>query len=159
MLSSFIWQSYEKPSSSYCVMLYFWWGYRRNLTLITLESERVNLLVVKASFLKTWPKIKCRRNKERQTSRYCCKMNLAMKTMVCHQKQKTTKIISHLHSCPLHSLGSLLYTGTHTSHWCWHIVHLDHTLDQEIDTHWYLHGKEEMFFCILYVETCYSGQI
>ena len=29
-----------KPRSSYCVMLYFWWGYRRNLTLFTLTSER-----------------------------------------------------------------------------------------------------------------------
>ena len=35
--------SYEKPSSSYCVMLYFWWGCRRTLTLITLGSERVKL--------------------------------------------------------------------------------------------------------------------
>ena len=33
--------SYEKPSSSYCVMWYIWWGCRRNLTLITLGSERV----------------------------------------------------------------------------------------------------------------------
>ena len=39
--SSFIWVSYEKPSSSYCVMLYFWWGYSRNLKLISLGSERV----------------------------------------------------------------------------------------------------------------------
>ena len=39
--SSFIWVSHEKPSSPYCVMLYFWWGCRRNLKLITLVSERV----------------------------------------------------------------------------------------------------------------------
>ena len=42
MQSSFIWVSYEKPSSPYCVMYYYWWGCRRNLTLITLGSERVN---------------------------------------------------------------------------------------------------------------------
>ena len=40
--SSFIWVSYEKPSSSYCVMSYIWWGCRRNLKLITLGSESVN---------------------------------------------------------------------------------------------------------------------
>ena len=33
--SSFIWESYEKPSSSYCVMSYFWWGCRRSLKSIT----------------------------------------------------------------------------------------------------------------------------
>ena len=43
VLSSFIWVSYEKPSSSYCVMSYFWWGHRGNLKLITLGSERVEL--------------------------------------------------------------------------------------------------------------------
>ena len=32
-----------KPSSSYCVMGYFWQGCRRNLTLITLWSERVDI--------------------------------------------------------------------------------------------------------------------
>ena len=31
----------EKTSSLYCVMLYFWWGHRGNLNLITLGSERV----------------------------------------------------------------------------------------------------------------------
>ena len=35
-----IWVSYEKPSSSYCVMQYYWWGYSRNLNLITLETKR-----------------------------------------------------------------------------------------------------------------------
>ena len=39
VLSSFIWVSYEKPSFAYCVMWYFWWGCRRNLTLITRESK------------------------------------------------------------------------------------------------------------------------
>ena len=39
----FIWESYEKSNSSYCMMLYFWWGCRRNLNLITLGSERVTL--------------------------------------------------------------------------------------------------------------------
>ena len=34
-------KSYEKPSSLYCVMLHSWWGCRKNLTLITLGSERV----------------------------------------------------------------------------------------------------------------------
>ena len=34
--------SYEKPSSSYCVMRYFWRGCRGNVTLITLGSETVN---------------------------------------------------------------------------------------------------------------------
>ena len=33
--------SYEKPSSLYCAMLFSWWGCRRNLTLITLGSDRV----------------------------------------------------------------------------------------------------------------------
>ena len=33
---SFIWVSYEKPSSSHCVMSYLRWGCRRNLKLITL---------------------------------------------------------------------------------------------------------------------------
>ena len=42
--SSFIWVSYEKRSSPYCVMSYFWWGCRRNLKLITLGSERVRNL-------------------------------------------------------------------------------------------------------------------
>ena len=42
--SSFIWVSYEKSSSSYCSMQYFWWGCRGNLKLITLGSERVNRL-------------------------------------------------------------------------------------------------------------------
>ena len=32
--------SYERPSSPYCVMSYFWWGCRRNLTLITLVFNR-----------------------------------------------------------------------------------------------------------------------
>ena len=41
-LSLFIWVSYEKPSSPYCVMSYFLWGCRGILTLITLRSERVN---------------------------------------------------------------------------------------------------------------------
>ena len=35
----FIWVSYEKPSSSYCVMLHFW-GCSGNLKLITLGSDR-----------------------------------------------------------------------------------------------------------------------
>ena len=30
---------YEKLSSSYCVMFYFWWGCRRNLKLITLGRK------------------------------------------------------------------------------------------------------------------------
>ena len=34
--------SYEKPSSPYWVMLYIWWGCRRDWKLITLGSERVN---------------------------------------------------------------------------------------------------------------------
>ena len=38
--SSFIWVSYEKPSSSYCVMLNFWWGCRGNL--ITSGNKRIN---------------------------------------------------------------------------------------------------------------------
>ena len=38
-----MWVSHEMPSSSYCVMSYFWWGCRRNLKLITLGSERVKL--------------------------------------------------------------------------------------------------------------------
>ena len=42
--SSVIWVS-EKPSSSYSVMLYFWWGCRVNLKLITLGRERVELQV------------------------------------------------------------------------------------------------------------------
>ena len=42
--SSFIWVSYEKSSSSYCSMQYFWWGCRGNLKLIALGSERVNRL-------------------------------------------------------------------------------------------------------------------
>ena len=33
----------EKPSSPYYVMLYFWWGCRGILKLITLRSERVNM--------------------------------------------------------------------------------------------------------------------
>ena len=39
--SSFIWVSYEKPSSSYYVMCYFWWGCRGNSILITLGRWRV----------------------------------------------------------------------------------------------------------------------
>ena len=38
----FIWVSYEKSSSPYCVMLYFWRGCRGNSKLITLRSERVH---------------------------------------------------------------------------------------------------------------------
>ena len=38
--SSFIWVSYEKPSSWYFVVKYFWWGCRENWRLITLGSER-----------------------------------------------------------------------------------------------------------------------
>ena len=34
--------SYENSSSSYCVMSYFWRGWRGNLKFITLGSERVN---------------------------------------------------------------------------------------------------------------------
>ena len=42
VLWSFILVSFEKPSSSYCVMLHFWWSYGRgSLKLITLGSERV----------------------------------------------------------------------------------------------------------------------
>ena len=37
--SFFVWLSYEKPSSSYWVMSCYWWGYRRNLNLITLCSQ------------------------------------------------------------------------------------------------------------------------
>ena len=33
---------YSMKSSSYCVMWYHSWGYRRNLNLITFGSERVN---------------------------------------------------------------------------------------------------------------------
>ena len=40
--SFFIRVSYEKPSSSHCVMSYFWWGCRRSLNLITLGSGRFN---------------------------------------------------------------------------------------------------------------------
>ena len=39
--SSFNWVRVEKPSSSYCVMIYFWRGCRRNSKLITLGSERL----------------------------------------------------------------------------------------------------------------------
>ena len=47
MSSSFIWVSYENPSSSYCsycssYLPYFWWVCRGNFILITLGSERVN---------------------------------------------------------------------------------------------------------------------
>ena len=37
--STIIWVSDEKPSSSYWLMYYFWWGCRGNLKLITLGSE------------------------------------------------------------------------------------------------------------------------
>ena len=33
--------SNEKPSSPYCVTLYFWWGSRGNLKLITLGRKTV----------------------------------------------------------------------------------------------------------------------
>ena len=33
--------SCEKPSSSYCIMLYFWWDSMRNFKLITLGSKGV----------------------------------------------------------------------------------------------------------------------
>ena len=33
---SFIWVTYEEPSSSHCVVWYLWWGYRGNLKLIPL---------------------------------------------------------------------------------------------------------------------------
>ena len=33
---------YEKPSSPYSVVLYFWWGCRENLELITLGSDFLN---------------------------------------------------------------------------------------------------------------------
>ena len=58
------------PSSSYCVMLYFWWGCRRNLKLITLESERVKLLVGKIDQkrVKTNPPSVCRSKQDRKTS-------------------------------------------------------------------------------------------
>ena len=42
------WVSYEKPSSSYCMMQCFWWGWRGNLKLITVGSERVKALIQKA---------------------------------------------------------------------------------------------------------------
>ena len=42
----FITASDEKPSSPYYVVLYFWWGCRGNLNLITLGSERVNSTVL-----------------------------------------------------------------------------------------------------------------
>ena len=47
-----LWLSYENPSSSHCMMLYFWWGCRGNLKLINLgkwkdstfyESNRLNI--------------------------------------------------------------------------------------------------------------------
>ena len=40
--SSFIRISYEKPSSPYCVMLYFWWGCRRNYMPVSfaIKSKR-----------------------------------------------------------------------------------------------------------------------
>ena len=38
------WVSYEQPSCPHRVMLFFWWGCRRNLKLITLGSETVNSL-------------------------------------------------------------------------------------------------------------------
>ena len=34
-----------KPSSPYCVVLYFWWGCRGNWILITLGSEMVNIVL------------------------------------------------------------------------------------------------------------------
>ena len=37
--SSLFCLSYKKPSSLYCVMLYFWWGCRGNLKSFTLGSE------------------------------------------------------------------------------------------------------------------------
>ena len=42
----FVWVSYEKPSSSCCVMKYYCWGCRRNFNLITLgkyEHQRVGV--------------------------------------------------------------------------------------------------------------------
>ena len=35
--SFFIWVSYEKPRSSYCMVQYYWWGCRRNLNLIRVK--------------------------------------------------------------------------------------------------------------------------
>ena len=34
---------YEKPTSSYCVMYFFWWGCRGNLRLIALGGGRVEM--------------------------------------------------------------------------------------------------------------------
>ena len=45
-----------KPSSSYCVMLYFWWGCRGNLKSITLWSEWAKLnspLIIREQFGET----------------------------------------------------------------------------------------------------------
>ena len=36
--SPFIWVSYGKPCSSYCVMLYFWWDSRGNLKTVAATS-------------------------------------------------------------------------------------------------------------------------
>ena len=36
-----IWVSYEKPSSLYYLMWYFWWGCKGSLKLVTLGSESV----------------------------------------------------------------------------------------------------------------------
>ena len=56
VLSSLIWVSYEKPSSPYCAMLYLWWGCRRNLKLVTLGSERVNVGHTVKTARAVWPR-------------------------------------------------------------------------------------------------------
>ena len=73
---SLIWVSYEKPCSPYCVMYYFWWGCRRNLTLITLGSERVKTwrgavkTAFKSSFYAATADSKSRRPHGRKNPRY-----------------------------------------------------------------------------------------
>ena len=54
MVIWFIWVSYEKPSSSYCVVLYFWWGCRRNLKFISHACKWVIRLFLSISEIATY---------------------------------------------------------------------------------------------------------
>ena len=54
--------SCEKPSSLYCVILYFWGGCKGNLKLITLGSERAGVALTQISAYGTRTKSSCTQN-------------------------------------------------------------------------------------------------
>ena len=83
-------KAYEKPSSPYCLMWYFWSGCRRNFRFITLGSERGK------QAYNGWSRRKCRVNKwtVEHLLAHWKRLTLFIKEMMIRRKRSKCSLIS-----------------------------------------------------------------